>query len=61
MNSKKWSYKFTQPYANWQPYQLVDAKACETEMAKIEMIDRWVNVMSSYPDAEEMMKKIKES
>lgn len=72
-----YSFSWTQPYTNWQPYQfqdfskqeqkdfndvkrVVDAKACEAELRIVEMVDRWVDAMLTYPDAEVIMNKIRQ-
>ena len=38
--------------------RVIDTRACEDLMAKIEMVDRWVDCMLTFPDAERILNKI---
>jgi hypothetical protein len=59
MNDKNnWSYSFswTQPYVSMNPvYQL---NSVSEEIERLQTIDRWVDAMHSYPDAEEIISKV---
>lgn len=51
------NYSWTQPYhVSTNPFY--QKSSPQEEMEKIEMVDRWVDVMKSYPDAERLLKNI---
>jgi len=71
-NTNGYSFSWTQPYPqgmNWQPYipqefkgksagEIYHALTLEEEIARLEMVDRWVDAMLTYPDADAIMNKI---
>lgn len=52
------SYSWTQPYVSLNP--VYQDKSADEEMARIEMVDRWVDSMLTFPDAEAIMNKIRQ-
>ena len=56
----KWrmTYSWTQPYSvSLNP--IYQPSSIEDEMSKVEMVDRWVDSMLTFPDAEAILYKIK--
>ena len=61
-NTNGYSFSWTQPYTvSSNPFYQSRHLSIDEEMAKIEMVDRWVDSMLTYPDAEAILKKIKEA
>lgn len=57
MNNWNYSFSWTQPYATFNnAYQ--SHSTLQDELALLDKIDTWVSVMSSFPDAEEILKKV---
>ena len=56
-----YSVSWTQPYlpTSYNPFYEPAANDIAQEMAKIEMVDNWVNAMLTYPDADAIMNKIR--
>lgn len=58
-----YSFSWTQPYSitSHNPFygmtapEIYHKLTIEEEMAKIEMVDRWVDAMLTYPDADAIM------
>jgi hypothetical protein len=60
MNDKKWSYSFswTQPHYGYQwPSPLEQVNAIN-ELARLDFLEEQVQTMTSYPDAEAIIKKV---
>ena len=58
--NRKWSisYSWSQPYgASSNPFYSNTPSTQET-LARLEMVDRWVDSMLTYPDAERILNKI---
>jgi len=55
-NTNGYSFSWTQPY-NVSMNPFYSAPGVETEMARLEQVDRWVDAMFAYPDAEEVLNK----
>lgn len=51
------SYSWTQPY-NISINSFYQKTSTEDELKRLEMIDRWVDAMETYPDADELIKRI---
>lgn len=53
--NNKWTmqYRWTQPYSNWN----YPVKSVTNEIAVIEAIDNIVNSMTTYSDAQQLIKK----
>ena len=49
-NTNGYSFSWTQPY-NVSMNPFYSAPGVETEMARLEQVDRWVDAMFAYPDA----------
>ena len=61
-NTNGYSFSWTQPYnISASPFYQSRHLSIDEEIAKIEMVDRWVDSMLTYPDAEAILKKIKEA
>ena len=63
MEPDKWSinYSWTQPYrAYYSVNPIKQSKSIEQELARLDMVDGWVDAMLTYPDAERILNKIKE-
>lgn len=60
-NINGYSFSWTQPYlpTSYNPFYERKVDIAE-EMAKIEMVDNWVDAMLTYPDAERILKKLKD-
>lgn len=58
-NTNGYSFSWTQPYlpTSYNPFYERKVDVAE-EMAKIEMVDNWVDAMLTYPDAERIINKI---
>ena len=58
-NTNGYSFSWTQPYlpTSYNPFYERKVDVAE-EMAKIEMVDNWVNAMLTYPDAERIINKL---
>ena len=59
------NYSWSQPYSMNPFYgmssgEIYNQLTLEEEMTKIEMVDRWVDAMLTYPDADAIMNKIRE-
>lgn len=70
MKNFKMNYSWSQPYTSLNSYGFFQSKAVqdrvndltiEEQLDKIEMVDRWVDSMLTFPDAEDILKKIKEA
>lgn len=64
MDNNKWSmsYSWTQPWSqaiSWNVNPYTVSVNTDAEIKRLEMVDRWVDSMSSYPDAIEIIEKIK--
>ena len=67
-NTNGYSFSWTQPYSvpSHNPFygmssgEIYNQLTLEEEMAKIEMVDRWVDAMLTYPDADAIMNKIRQ-
>ena len=60
---RKWtiSHSWTQPYPSMNSfYQMNRLVDLQEELRVIEMVDRWVDAMLTYPDAERIMNKIRQ-
>tara|TARA_E500000178_G_scaffold349209_1_gene405756 strand:- start:203 stop:409 length:207 start_codon:yes stop_codon:yes gene_type:complete len=59
-NTNGYSFKWTQPYlpVSYNPFYERKTDIAE-EMARIEMVDNWVNAMLTFPDAERILNKIR--
>jgi hypothetical protein len=55
-----YSVSWTQPYlpTSYNPFYEPKVNDIAQEMAKIEMVDNWVNAMLTYPDAERIINKL---
>ena len=55
-----YSVSWTQPYlpTSYNPFYEPAANDIAQEMAKIEMVDNWVDAMLTYPDAERIINKL---
>ena len=60
-NTNGYSFTWTQPYlpTSYNPFYERKVDVAE-EMAKIKMVDNWVDAMLTYPDAERILKKLKD-
>ena len=62
-DADKWkiNYSWSQPYDAYNTFYYMN-RAVETqqELDRLEMIDRWVDSMLTYPDAEVIMNKIRQ-
>jgi hypothetical protein len=58
-NTNGYSFSWTQPYlpTSYNPFYERKVDVAE-EMAKIEMVDNWVDAMLTYPDAERIINKL---
>jgi hypothetical protein len=59
-----YSTSWTQPYlpTSYNPfYERARDLRAEEEVDRLEMVDRWVDSMLTYPDAEAILNKIKEA
>lgn len=58
-NTNGYSFSWTQPYlpTSYNPFYERKVDVAK-EMAKIEMVDNWVDAMLTYPDAERIINKI---
>lgn len=64
MDKNEWNMKYTwtQPSNNFSfnPfYERAKDLAAEEEIDRLEMVDRWVDSMLTYPDAEAILNKVK--
>jgi len=59
-NTNGYSFTWTQPYqpTSYNPFYERKTDIAE-EMARIEMVDNWVNAMLTFPDAERILNKIR--
>jgi len=62
--SKKdtWSYDFswTQPYVSMNGFYSQQTPApAEEEIKRLDLVDQWIDTMDRYPDAEEMIERLK--
>ena len=60
------TYSWTQPYTSLNSFfqskavqDRVNDLTIEEQLDKIEMVDRWVDAMLTYPDADAIMNKIR--
>jgi mono/diheme cytochrome c family protein len=54
-----YSFSWTQPYSvSMNPFYSKPSVA--DEMARLEMVDKWVDAMLTFPDAEAIMNKIRQ-
>ena len=60
-NINGYSFSWTQPYlpTSYNPFYERKIDVAEA-MAKIEMVDKWVDAMLTYPDADAIMNKIRQ-
>lgn len=59
-NMRGYSIRWTQPYrVSTNPFYQSRHLSIDEEMAKIEMVDRWVDSMLTYPDADAILNKIR--
>ena len=60
-NTNGYSFSWKQPYlpTSYNPFYERKVDVAE-EMAKIKMVDNWVDAMLTYPDAERILKKLKD-
>lgn len=57
---KGYSFTWSQPYSvSMNP--VYQTPSVDDEMKRLEMVDRWVDAMLTYPDAEAIMKKIRQT
>ena len=57
---KGYSFSWTQPYSvSMNPFY--SAPSVADEMARLEMVDKWVDAMLTFPDAEAIMNKIRQT
>lgn len=63
--SNGYSFSWTQPYQSLNEFfqgqscqEIYNKMTLEEEVDKLEMVDRWVDSMLTYPDAEAILKKI---
>ena len=62
-----YSHKFKQMYPGWNNtfvnnlFQIIQDQEVENEITSLEQIDLQVDNMTSYPDAEAVIKKIKDT
>lgn len=61
-NTNGYSFSWTQPYlpTSYNPFYERKVDIAE-EMARIEMVDNWVDAMLTYPDAERILKKLNDN
>lgn len=68
MDKNEWNMKYTwtQPYQSLNEFfqgqscqEIYNKMTLEEEVDKLEMVDRWVDSMLTYPDAEAILNKIK--
>lgn len=57
-NTNGYSFTWTQPYlpTSYNPFYERKVDVAD-EMARLEQVDRWVDAMFAYPDAEEVLNK----
>jgi len=67
-NTNGYSFSWTQPYQSLNEFfkgqscqEIYERLTVEEQIDKLEMVDRWVDSMLHYPDAEAILKKIKEA
>ena len=63
MEPDKWSinYSWSQPYTfSYSVNPIPKSSSIEQELARLDMVDSWVDAMSSYPDAERILNTIKD-
>ena len=54
-----YSFSWTQPYSvSMNPFY--QAPSVDEEMARLEMVDKWVDAMLTFPDAEVILNKIRQ-
>lgn len=61
-NTNGYSFSWTQPYlpTSYNPfYERARDLRLEEEVDKLDMVDRWVDAMLTYPDAEVILNKIR--
>lgn len=65
-NTNGYSFSWTQPYTSLNSFfqskavqDRVNDLTIEEQLDKIEMVDRWVDAMLTYPDADAIMNKIR--
>ena len=61
-NTNGYSFSWTQPYlpTSYNPfYERARDIRLEEEIDRLEMVDRWVDSMLTYPDAEAILNKIR--
>jgi len=58
-NTRGYSFSWTQPYlpTSYNPFYERKVDVAD-EMTRLEMVDRWVDAMFAYPDAEEVLNAI---
>ena len=63
--SNGYNFSWTQPYQSLNEFfqgqtcrEIYNQLTLEEEVDKLEMVDRWVDSMLTYPDAEAILKKI---
>jgi len=59
-NTNGYSFTWTQPYqpTSYNPFYERKTDIAD-EMARLEMVDRWVDAMLTYPDADAILNKIR--
>jgi len=67
-NTNGYSFSWTQPYQSLNEFfkgqsckEIYNSLTLEEQIDKLEMVDRWVDSMLTYPDAEAILNKIKEA
>ena len=61
-NTNGYSFSWTQPYlpTSYNPfYERARDLRLEEEVDRLEMVDRWVDAMLTYPDADAILNKIR--
>ena len=61
-NTNGYSFSWTQPYlpTSYNPfYERARDLRLEEEVDRLEMVDRWVDAMLHYPDADAILNKIR--
>lgn len=60
-NINGYKITWTQPYTISTNQFYHSTGSVDDEIKRLEMIDRWVDAMLTYPDADAILKKIKEA
>ena len=58
-NTNGYSFSWTQPYlpTSYNPFYERPVTVAD-EIARLEMVDRWVDAMLTYPDSERILNKL---